>query len=498
MTTERKRTIVRRTALLSILPVIGLALAMTGTLSATVSAAPEPAPLAEELLSANAPAQTSSIETGSLTGANAVDGDDATRWASAEGVDPQWIRLDLGDTATINRVVLNWEVAHASAYTLQVSDNGTSWTTIASVSNGDGEIDEHAGLFAQGRYVRMHGTARATEWGYSLWEFEVYGSGGGEEPPPTGDTPAEINGQLAVCGVKLCNQYGNPIQLRGMSSHGLQWYSQCLPDPALDALAGDWNADVLRISMYIQEGGYETDPAGFTDQVSNLIDEATDRGMYAIVDWHMLSPGDPHHNLARAKTFFTEIAQRHNGNTNLLYEIANEPSGVDWPRIKSYAEQLIPVIRQHDPQTPVIVGTRAWSSLGVSDGGTETETINNPVNATNILYAFHFYAASHRDEYLNTLSRAADRIPVFVTEFGTQNYAGEGANDFTMSQRYLDLMAQKKISWVNWNFSDDNRSGAVFTTGTCPSGPYAGTSRLKPAGVWIRDRIRTPDNFPTD
>lgn len=108
MTTERKRTTVRRTALLSLLPVIGLALAMTGSVSAT----PERA--AEELLSTNAPVQTSSIETGSLTGANAVDGDDSTRWASAEGVDPQWIRLDLGDTATINRIVLNWEVAHAS------------------------------------------------------------------------------------------------------------------------------------------------------------------------------------------------------------------------------------------------------------------------------------------------------------------------------------------------------------------------------------------------
>ncbi|MFI1016177.1 glycoside hydrolase family 5 protein [Streptomyces sp. NPDC020965] len=314
---------------------------------------------------------------------------------------------------------------------------------------------------------------------------------------PSG-SPVAINGQLKVCGTKLCNKAGKPIQLRGLSSHGLQWYSQCLTNGSLDALANDWKADVLRISMYIQEGGYETNPRKFTDQVHALIEQATARGMYAIVDWHMLSPGDPHANLARAKTFFTEIGQRHKNKNNLLYEIANEPSAVSWSRIKSYAEQLIPVIRQQDPDTPVLVGTRAWSSLGVSEGADETEIVNSPVNAANIMYTFHFYAFSHRDEYLNTLSRAADKLPVFVTEFGTQNYSGEGSNDFAMSQRYLDLMASKKISWVNWNFSDDHRTGAVFKTGTCGSGgPWTGTSSLKPAGVWIRDRVRTPDHFPT-
>ncbi|WP_431900278.1 cellulase family glycosylhydrolase [Nonomuraea sp. bgisy101] len=303
-------------------------------------------------------------------------------------------------------------------------------------------------------------------------------------------TPVEANGRLAVCGVRLCNERGEQIQLRGMSSHGLQWYSQCLNAASLDALATDWKADVLRISMYIQEGGYETNPRLFTDRVHNLIEMATARGMYAIVDWHMLTPGDPTVNLSRAKTFFTEIAQRHNGKNNLLYEIANEPNGVSWSTIRNYAHQLIPVIRQHDPRTPILVGTRAWSSLGVSDGANESEVVNNPVNATNIMYTFHFYAASHGSEYLNALSRAADRIPMFVTEFGTQTASGDGSNNFTRSQQYIDLMAQKKISWVNWNYSDDERSGAVFTAGTCPNGPFAGTSRLKPAGVWVRDRVR--------
>ncbi|TDO51469.1 endoglucanase [Kribbella sp. VKM Ac-2527] len=311
-------------------------------------------------------------------------------------------------------------------------------------------------------------------------------------------TPVAINGQLRVCGTKLCNQYGKPIQLRGMSTHGIQWYSQCIKTASLDALATDWNSDILRISLYVQEGGYETDPRKFTDIVHNYIEEATRRGMYALVDWHQLDPGDPNYNLARAKTFFTEIADRHKDKVNIIYDIANEPNNVSWAGIKSYAEQMIPVIRAKDSDGVVFVGTHGWASLGISDGGSEADIINNPINASNFMYTFHFYAASHQDEYFNALSRAADRIPIFVTEFGTQTYTGDGGNDFTYSQKYLDLLAAKKIGWTNWNFSDDFRSGAVFKEGTCAGNSFTGTSVLKPAGVWVRDRIRTADAFPTN
>jgi endoglucanase len=315
--------------------------------------------------------------------------------------------------------------------------------------------------------------------------------------PPTGTRPADVNGQLRVCGVKLCNKYNQPIQLRGMSTHGIQWYANCVKPASLDALAADWGADVLRISMYVQEGGYETDPRKFTDLVHGYIEEATKRGMYALVDWHQLTPGDPNANTALAKTFFTEIAARHKDKTNVIYDIANEPNNVTWARIKSYAETMIPVIRAQDPDGVVFVGTHGWGSFGISDGRTEADIINNPINATNFMYTFHFYAASHGDEYFNALSRAADRIPIFITEFGTQTASGDGANNFTQSQKYLDFLAQKKIGWTNWNFSDDFRSGAVFKTGTCAGSTFTGTGVLKPAGIWIRDRMRTPDNFPT-
>ena len=308
-------------------------------------------------------------------------------------------------------------------------------------------------------------------------------------------TPVAINGQLKVSGTKLVNKNGYPVQLRGMSTHGLQWYANCINDASLDVLANEWGADIMRVSMYIQEDGYETNPTYFTNLVKTIVNKLTARGMYALIDFHQLEPSDPNYNLSRAITFFTEIANTFKNNNNVIYEICNEPSEVSWNTIKNYANQVIPVIRAIDADAPIIVGTRAWSSLGMSDGSTAQEIINSPVNFPNILYTFHFYAKDHRDSYLNQLGWASDRLPIFVSEFGSQEASGDGPNDFTMAQKYIDLMRTKKISWCNWNYSDDFRSGAVWKTGTCGGTNWA-TSRLKEAGTWVRNNIMTPaDDF---
>jgi endoglucanase len=315
--------------------------------------------------------------------------------------------------------------------------------------------------------------------------------------PPQGGSPLSVNGQLHVCGVNLCNQYNKAIQLRGMSTHGIQWFASCLNGSSLDVLANDWKADLLRIAMYVQEQGYETNPSGFTAQVNNYVDLAEARGMYAIIDFHTLTPGDPNYNLDRAKTFFAAVAQRNSAKKNVIYEIANEPNGVSWQGIKSYAEQVIPVIRAADPDAVVIVGTRGWSSLGVSDGSSETEIVNNPVNASNIMYTFHFYAASHKDNYRSTVARAARLLPLFVTEFGTVSATGGGATDLASTGAWLDLLDQNKISYANWTYSDANESSAAFRSGTCAAGSYSNSASLSESGAYVRGRIRTADNFPT-
>lgn len=318
------------------------------------------------------------------------------------------------------------------------------------------------------------------------------------DPEPGDDgTPVGINGQVHVCGVHLCNQYDRPIQLRGMSTHGIQWFSQCYNNASVDALANDWKADLLRVAMYVQEDGYETDPAGFTSRVNSLVDMAEARGMYAVIDFHTLTPGDPNYNLDRAKTFFASVAARNAGKKNVIYEIANEPNGVSWTAIKNYAEQVIPVIRAADPDAVVIVGTRGWSSLGVSDGSSESEVVSSPVNATNIMYAFHFYAASHKDSYRAAVSRAASQLPLFVTEFGTVSATGGGALDRSSTTAWLDLLDQLKIGYANWTYSDAPESSAALRPGTCDGSDYSSSGVLTESGTLLKSRISTPDNFPT-
>src|SRR6185503_19386868 len=98
----------------------------------------------------------------------AVDGNTATRWGSSYS-DPQWMRVDLGSTQTINRVVLRWEGAYGKSYQIQTSNNDSTWTTIYSTTTGDGGVDDLT-VSGSGRYVRMYGTVRGTVYGYSLWE----------------------------------------------------------------------------------------------------------------------------------------------------------------------------------------------------------------------------------------------------------------------------------------------------------------------------------------
>jgi len=159
-----------------------LAVALAALLGGYVVAAGGPAAAADPLISQGRPAVASSTENSATPASAAVDGDTGTRWSSAFA-DPQWLRVDLGATATISRVVLHWEAAYARAFSIQTSSDGNSWTTIYSTSNGTGGTQDLA-VAGTGRYVRVYGTQRATPYGYSLWEFQVYGTGGA--PPPSG------------------------------------------------------------------------------------------------------------------------------------------------------------------------------------------------------------------------------------------------------------------------------------------------------------------------
>ncbi|MGA5468445.1 discoidin domain-containing protein [Streptomyces arboris] len=159
--------------------VAAMATALAATLLAFVPATKaEAAPV---LLSQGKPVTASSEENYGTPATAAVDGNADTRWSSAAS-DPQWIRVDLGATTQLSQVVLDWETAYGKGYRIELSANGSDWSTAYQTTTGDGGTDT-LNISGEARYVRVYGTARGTGYGFSLWEFKVYGESGGTGGP---------------------------------------------------------------------------------------------------------------------------------------------------------------------------------------------------------------------------------------------------------------------------------------------------------------------------
>ncbi|WP_234733805.1 Ig-like domain-containing protein [Tellurirhabdus bombi] len=305
-------------------------------------------------------------------------------------------------------------------------------------------------------------------------------------------TPLAANGRLKVVNRQLTNESGKAIQLRGMSSHGLQWFDQCYTQASVQALATDWGIDLFRAAMYVDEGGYLNNQSGLRAKINQIVDWTEQAGVYCIIDWHVLNPGNPNERLSYAIDFFRTMAQTHANKKHVIYEICNEPNGVSWSQIKSYAEQVIPVIRQYAPDAIILVGTPNWCQR-------PQDVLPDPLtgaNAHNIMYTFHYYAASHF--FQNDIRSVVNSLPLFCSEWGTSTYSGGGSLDFNNGQNWLDLMAGQnpagqKISWCNWTFSDAGESSAGLNSGACNAQQWNNTS---PSGTWVKQKILNPaDDF---
>lgn len=298
-------------------------------------------------------------------------------------------------------------------------------------------------------------------------------------------TPVAANGQLKIKGTQLVNQSGKAVQLKGISSHGLQWYGDYVNKSSLKWLRDDWGINVFRTAMYTGEGGYIDNPS-VKNKVKEAVEAAKELGIYVIIDWHILSDGNPNQNKAKAKEFFKEMSSLYGNTPNVIYEIANEPNGdVNWNRdIKPYAEEVISVIRKNDPDNIIIVGTGTWSQ-DVNDAA------DNQLKDANVMYSLHFYAGTHgqslRDKANYALSKGA---PIFVTEWGTSDASGNGGVYLDQSREWLTYLNSKKISWVNWSLSDKQESSAALNPGASKTGGWK-LSDLSASGKFVRENIRS-------
>lgn len=283
-------------------------------------------------------------------------------------------------------------------------------------------------------------------------------------------SPVALNGKLKVSGTQLVNQCGEAVQLRGMSTHGPQWFNNCYTDKSLDALVNDWHISIFRLAMYVRENGYTTNPNGWREWIDKMVDACGSRGIYCLIDWHVLNPGNPNDDINAALEFWQYMSTKHGSKAHVLYEICNEPNGVNWSVVKTYAEKVVSTIRKNNDETVIIVGTPNWSQD--VDNASEDK-----INSSNIMYTLHFYAGSHK-EWLREKAQKAlnNNAALFVTEFGTSHASGDKDYSPEETQTWISWLNQRNISWICWSFSDKNEVSATLIPGSCNESKWNNTN----------------------
>lgn len=315
---------------------------------------------------------------------------------------------------------------------------------------------------------------------YSLAETEV------ETARPS------VNGRLHVEGTALVDASGKPVQLRGVSTHGLTWYPEFVSEKLFRQISEDWNCNFIRLAMYSEiycskEGKEES-----LSLMRKGIEAAIDADQYVLVDWHILNDNDPNQHIDEAIFFFGMIASEYADKPNLIFEICNEPNGeTTWVDVKKYAEQVIPVIREHIPEAVIVVGTTEYDrNLG--------EPYMQPLSFDNVMYVLHFYAASHRDSLFNELQTAEEKgLPVFISECGICEKTGDGQIDFQSAAKWFTYLNEHKIGYAVWSLSDKSESSAIFIPGFDPDSDIH-NENLTTSGLWVRELLRgtAPGDIP--
>ena len=302
-------------------------------------------------------------------------------------------------------------------------------------------------------------------------------------------TPFDNHGQLSVKGTDIVDESGSKYQLKGVSTHGITWFPDYVNKDAFQSIRDDWDANLVRLAMYTDtcdSNGYCS--GGDKDSIRGLVDAgvtaATELGMYVIIDWHILNDNNPNSHIDDAKEFFDDVSAKYSSNHNVIYEICNEPNGgTSWSDIKSYAEIIIPVIRKNDKNAIIIVGTPNWSQ--------DVDIVSeDPITGyDNIMYAVHFYAATHKDDLRNKVKTAiSNGLPVFVSEFSLCDASGNGGIDYDSSDVWFDLINDNNLSYASWSLCNKNETSALIKPDSTATSTIT-IDDLSDTGKYVRDKI---------
>ena len=268
------------------------------------------------------------------------------------------------------------------------------------------------------------------------------------------------HGKLSVEETQLVDAHGQPFQLHGVSTHGLAWYPQYVNEDAFRTLRDDWGANVVRFAMYTAEnGGYCTggDREKLVSTIQTGVDACTNLDMYAIIDWHILSDNDPNMHIDDAKDFWNKVSRAYSSRDNVIYEICNEPNNTSWESVKTYADTIIPIIRSNDRDAVIICGTPTWSQ--------DVDLVaKNPLELmANVMFAVHFYAATHTDYNRQKVMTALQAgTPVFISEFSFCDASGNGDIDQASTDAWKKLIDEKNLSYCGWSLSNKAETSALI------------------------------------
>lgn len=300
-------------------------------------------------------------------------------------------------------------------------------------------------------------------------------------------SPVQKHGNLRISGKHIVDKNGAVTSLAGPSffwSNTGWGQDRFYTRGAVETFARDWKAGIVRVAVGAQnDGSILKDRRGNLTRAQTVIEAAIDNGLYVIVDWHS---HQAERDLGEAQAFFTHIAKRYGHTPNLIYEIYNEPlDTTDWNRVvKPYAERVIRTIRAIDPDNLIIVGTQTWSQ-------DIDKAADNPIRGqSNILYALHFYAATHKGALREKAEYAINKgLPIIISEWGTVTYSGDGFLDVNSSIEWMKFAKRHKLSHLAWAVSDKNESASMLRPGASSNGRW--TQRdLTPSGRLVRDIMR--------
>ncbi len=299
-----------------------------------------------------------------------------------------------------------------------------------------------------------------------------------QQAAPTG-TPVQANGQLSVKGTQIINQSGQPFVIKGISTHGIAWFPQYVNLESFRTLRDSLGANTVRLALYSSTNeGYNAD---LHKKIDDGVKYASDLGMYVVIDWHVLGSGNPAKDKSAAEVFFKEMAGKYKDYNNVIYEICNEPNGdVQWERdVKPYAQSMIGTIRSIDNDAIIIVGTPTWSQ----DVDIAAKA---PLKGENIVYAFHFYAATHKAQYRDKVAAAINAgLPVFVSEFGICDASGNGSIDEAEADKWMEFLDERNIGRICWNLSNKNESSSIIAP-DCQKTSDWSDNELSQCGKWVK------------